>query len=99
MDFRTKYNKYLLGDGLTAVKAVYNCLPWQVNSVVFMKPEDGSIVTGGQRVDLDYPIEDAVEGKYRVPSTFYASLVSLKPTGFTRFDALTPTAPVGFAPG
>jgi len=98
---RSSYNQLILGTGTTD-KAIFNTLPWDVRTVVFMKPDSGNPSTGTniQQVDLQTTsIEDQGEGRYRVPSTFAAALVNLTASGYSLFTPLAPTNPVVYTAG
>jgi hypothetical protein len=67
-----------------------------------MKPDIGLPPTGPllQTVQLAVePMEDEGEGRWRVPSTFSAALVSLDPSGYTHFNPEPYSVPVSFTPG
>jgi len=94
---RTAYHKYLLGTG-TGKQAIYNPLPWETSTVVFMKPDGSAPPTGPniQPVTLSSTIDDAGEGRFRIPEAFSAALVKLGPSGYSEFAALAPSSAVAF---
>ncbi|OXA64483.1 alpha-mannosidase 2C1 isoform X2 [Folsomia candida] len=99
-DIRTRYNGLLIGTGTN--RAIYNCLPWDVKGVVFMKPtapEQPPTGPNVQTVQLETtPFEREEEGRYRVPSTFSAAIVNLRGSGYSQFIAEAPAVEVTFVP-
>lgn len=94
---RKTYHERILGTG--SARAIYNPLPWEVKMVVFMKPDSGAPPSGQniQQVELDSAaFEDATEGRLRVPNSFAAALVTLRPNGYTEFVAEAPSTPVTY---
>ncbi|CAL8128846.1 unnamed protein product [Orchesella dallaii] len=88
---RTAYHTRIIATG--TARALYNPLPWEVKTVVFMRPDTLAPPTGAniQTVTLDATaFEDQTQGRFRVPNTFSAALVTLRPSGYT---LLAPQAP------
>jgi hypothetical protein len=98
MEIRTRYNGAILGNG--ANKAVFNCLPWETKTVIFMKPDAGNPPEGDnvQAVTLSSDeFENQGQGMFRVPNTFSAALVTLNPSGYTLLTPEAPAVPVSFS--
>lgn len=94
---RKTYHDRILGTG--AVRAIYNPLPWEVKTVVFIKPDSGAPPSGPniQAVELDSAtFDDSTEGRLRVPNSFAAALVTLRPNGYTEFAPEAPATPVTY---
>lgn len=99
MALRKKYHDLLLGTG--TFRVLYNPLPWNVRTVIFTRPDSGPIPSGSniQSIQLESTeFEDQVEGRYRVPNSFAAALVDLRPSGYTGFTALAPATRVSYTP-
>lgn len=98
MELRSQYNARIVGLAGNN-RAVYNCLPWQTKSVIFMKPPVAPVVGPNvQEVILDptEEFENQGEGRFRVPNTFYAALVTMRPSGYSLFVDEVTSVPVAF---
>jgi len=91
---RASYFQRILGNNSGSFRVLHNILPWEVNAVVFMKPDSLPPPSGSnvQAVTLrPEPFENEGEGRYRIPHEFSAALLKLSPSGFTEFNPIVPS--------
>jgi alpha-mannosidase len=102
MAIRNSYHALLLGPSSGTTKVVFNPLPWEVTTVIFNKPESSPspLPPTEENVQLvtlsSEEFEDQIEGRYRVPNTFSAALVTLRASGYTQFIPQEPTNQVSY---